>query len=581
MPQPMPMPPRALRPSLRRPGAPLRLLGLALPWLLAQAVQAQVPPAPPALPTLAEPGRAPLRPVLPTPGLGSAPISVPQAAAAQAPAGAEALRFTLRRLQIDGASRYDDASLQPLYAGLLAQEISVAQVFGVAQALELRYRNAGFVTTRVVVPQQTVEDGVFRIRVVEGRLSDIVFDADIGPARAAVERLLEPLRGQVPVSIHEIDRRLLLANDLGGLTVRATLEPAPNTLGGSVLQVRVLRQPREATLSLDSRSSPYLGWASLGGTVSFNALGARADRISLAARSSLETGRSANASAAWDALLSDDGLSLNAALSLAASRPRRELQALDVQSQVRSAQLGLTWPLIRSRQQNLRAVGQLELRDVDTDIAGQAFTRDRLRVLRLGLSYERADELDGISAARLVLHQGLRMAGARRSGDALASRRNGRPDFTKLTLDLTRVQQLGARSSLMLAATGQWSSGALLASEEMALGGASFGRGYDDGEIAADQGVAVSAEIRHHPQWAGLPLAPQLYAFVDAGQLRATAQGAPLANGRSLASAGAGVRADLMPGAIATLELAKPLNATPRTQDNRHPRLFLRWVQQF
>lgn len=556
-----------------------RLLALLLPLLLAPAAQAQS--TPPQLPSGAEPGREALRPVLPTPGLGVAPIAVPQAPAAAAPPNAENLHFTLTRLQIDGASRFSAESLQPLYAGLVGQEITVAQAFGVAQALELRYRNDGYVTTRVIVPQQTIEDGVFRIQVVEGFLSDIVFDADIGPARAAVERLIAPLRGVTPISIAAIERRLLLANDLAGLTVRATLEPSPTTLGGSVLRVFAERVAREGSLGLDTRNSPYLGWANVAGSVAFNAFGERGDRIGLNVRSSLQTGLSATAAVAYDALLSADGLSLNASASLSTSKPQRELKALDVRSQVRSGQATLSWPLIRSRTMNLRAVSQLEVRDVDTDIAGAAFTRDRLRVLRLGFSVDRADALNGISAARFTLHQGLDALGAHRKGDPLASRVNGRSNFTKLTLDLTRLQQLGERSSLMLALTGQRSTGALLASEEMALGGASFGRGYDDGEIAADNGVAASLELRHNPGWAWTPAETQFYAFVDGGRLHASRDGAPLLHAHSLASAGGGVRANLSRNAFVSLELAKPTGPVPRTQDDRQPRLFFKWVQQF
>lgn len=534
-----------------------------------------------ALPSGAEPGREPLRPLLPTPGLGGAPIAVPQAAATQAPPGAQAMQFKLTQLQIDGASHYSAQSLEPLYAGLIGQTISVAQAFGVAQAIELRYRSAGFVTTRVIVPQQTIESGVFRIQVVEGFLADIAFEGDIGPARVAVERLIAPLRGVKPVNLADIERRLLLANDLAGLTVRAVLEASPTTLGGSVLRVSSQRRAREAALTLDTRSSPYLGWAQVGAAASFDALGERADRLSLNLRSSLPTDRSAMAMAGYEAWLAGDGLNLNVSASVSQSQPKLKV-ALDVRSQVQSGQATLSWPLVRSRQMNVRAVGQLELRDVNTDMAGVPFTRDRLRVARVGLSADRADsEWDGLSAVRITLHQGLDVLGAKAPGDPLASRARGRSEFTKLSVDLTRVQPLGARSSLVLAATGQWSADPLLASEEMALGGAAFGRGFDDGEIAADQGVAASLELRHNPGWAWAPADTQVYGFVDAGRLRAHPEGAPLLQGRSLVSAGMGVRSSVAGRGFAALELAKPINAVPHTQSNKQPRLFFKWVQPF
>ena len=175
---------------------------------------------PPQLPPGAEPGRGPLQPVTPQPSLGVPRIEVPRSTAAEPPPGAREARFALRELLIDGATAFPADALRPLYAGLLGREVSVAEVFEAANAIELHYRNAGYVTSRVIVPQQTVADGRFRLVVVEGFVADLVYQGDIGPARAAVERLMGSLRGLGPVTLAAIERRLLLANDLPGVTVR-------------------------------------------------------------------------------------------------------------------------------------------------------------------------------------------------------------------------------------------------------------------------------------------------------------------------------------------------------------------------
>jgi hemolysin activation/secretion protein len=564
----------ALQPFRWRPLALALALILQAPAAWSQAVPAQLPSA-------AEPGREPLRPPVP-PAVGPVSIAVPQAAATRAPPGAEQLRFTLTQVDIDGVSAYPADDLRPLYADLLNTEITVARAFEVASAIELRYRSAGYVTSRVIVPQQTIDNGVFRIQVVEGFVSEIVIDdAAVGPARAAVQRLLAPLRGVRPISLAAIERRLLLANDLAGLTVRATLEPSPTELGASRVLVTATRVARDISVGLNNRTSPYLGSGEVGAGVVFNSIGSRADRVSLSARSSLPPGRSASVAAGWDALVSDNGLSFGLNGSFAKAHPGLELDVLDVRSEVASGQATLTYPLIRSRLQNLRLVGQFEARDVDTDLAGTAFTRDRLRILRVGLSYDRTDTYNGVNAMRVTLHRGLEGLGASKRGDATASRLNGRPDFLKLTAEVTRLQQIGARTSLLATMAAQWTRDALLASEEMALGGTSFGRAYNDGEMAADRGVAAALELRHSPAISMLPQGAQVYGFLDGGRLSATALGAPLTQGRSLASFGAGARVNLPHGLLATLEVAKPISAPVRTEDNKHPRVFFTLAASF
>jgi hemolysin activation/secretion protein len=549
--------------------AALLACSLAPAW--AQTLPAQ-------LPSGAEPGREPPKPAMPLPSMGAPQLAVPGGPSAEAPPGAKDLRFVLKELAIEGATAFTPEALRPLYEKLLGREISVAEAFEAAQAIELRYRNAGYVTSRVIVPQQTVEGGRFRIVVLEGYIADVVYQGEIGPARAAVERLLGGVRRLKPVSIAEIERRLLLANDLPGLTVRGAMEPSPTAQGGSVLVVRVERKATTGSVTLDNRASPYLGSGQLHGSYAWNAIGERADRVSLNAKTSVPTGRSAAIGAGYDALLSDDGLVLNLSASHARSNPRRELEVLNVKSQVNSATGTLTWPLIRSREQNLRAMGQLEARDVDTDIAGAEFTRDHLRILRAGLSWDRSDAWDGITTVRGTLHQGLSALGASDNGSALASRVNGRSDFTKFTFDLTRLQQLTSRMSLVASMTGQHTNKPLLASEEIALGGGGFGRAYDDGEVSADKGVAATIELRYVP--AGLPRNVQFYGYVDGGRAWA-ADGGNTVSRSTLTSFGGGARASLTDTVFATFEIAKPMSAVVATRGNKNARAFLSLTAQF
>lgn len=552
-----------------------------LPLALAAALTAALTAAPPAaraqtvptqLPPAAEPGREAPRPVLPQSTRAAPPVAVPRALASEAPPGASDTRFVLKDLVVDGATAYPDGSLRALYAPLLGREVSVAEVFAAAQAIELRYRNDGFVTTRVIVPQQTVDDGRFRVVVIEGHVAQLVFQGEVGVARAAVEKLLQPLRGQRPVNIAEIERRLLLANDLPGFTVQGTLEASPTEPGGSILVVRAERRVRDVSLMLDNRASPYLDSRQLTAQAAWYGLGERADRLSVNARSSGPGGRSASLGLNLDALITAQGGTLTLGVSHARSRPGRELDVLDVQSRVDN--LSGTWaqPVIRSREHNLRAVAQLEMRQVRTDLAGTPFTRDRLDVLRAGLSWDRADRFDGISTARVMLHQGLTGLRSSTPPPALASRVNGRRDFSKLTLDLTRLQQAGPRSQVLASLTAQISRHALLASEELSLGGASYGRAFDDGEVAGDNGYAVMVELRHQPEV--LPRQGQVFAFADAGKVWAADGGAVPARSK-LASLGGGLRLQLSGSLMATLEVARPLNTEVRTRGNRGPRAFV------
>ncbi|TBV00127.1 ShlB/FhaC/HecB family hemolysin secretion/activation protein [Stutzerimonas kirkiae] len=533
------------------------------------------------LPSAAEPGRRAPVPVMPELIAPGAPILVPQAPAVQAPAGAENFTFRLEELLIEGVTVFSKAELEPLYLDRIGQQVSVRDLFAIANELEVKYRNAGYVTTRVLVPAQEIDGGRFRIQVIEGFVSEVVLPDDIGPAKAAVLRLIEPLRELRPISVAAIERRLLLANDLAGLDVRGSLEPSQSELGGSLLVVSIERKAVDSRVALDNRNSRYLGDAGLSASASLNAFGSRADRLTLNARTSIPLERSWSVGGVYEAQLGSNGLSGSFASSFANSKPGLELDELDVESQVISEVATLSYPLIRSRRENLRLFGEFEYRNVYTDIADDAFNRDRLRILRGGVSYDRADGWDGISALRATLHQGLDLMNATDEGSPYASRFNGRSDFTKLTLDLTRIQQLPGNFSLFGSMTGQLSNRPLLASEEIALGGYSFGRAYDDGEVAGDSGWAAFIELRYNHF--GVPFLPhgiQYYAFYDAGQVWSKSE-ARFEGHQNLFSTGLGLRVNLLANLYATAEITSPLNRDVQAEGDREPRAFFSLIAHY
>jgi hemolysin activation/secretion protein len=543
----------------------LTLVGAAMP---ANGQQVQ-----PTLPSGAEPGRGLPQPVMPTPSAPGQAITVPRASAAEAPAGAENFKLTLKSVAIDGNTAFDTESLRPLYAALIGNQVTVRDLFAVANDIELRYRNAGYVTSRVIVPEQTIEDGTFRITVVEGSISDIIYADDIGPARDTVERLLEPLRGVKPINIAAIERRLLLANDLPGMTVRGSLEPSPTVLGGSVVVVKSERKAIDASITYDNRNSPYLGSSEVIASVVANSIASHADRIGLTAKMSTPARRSWMVAGNYQASLGSDGLTVGLSSSYASSQPGRELKPLEIDSEVVAEVATISYPLIRSRLENLRLVGEFEYRNVKTDLADAAFNEDRLRILRAGVSYDRSDNWQGITAARVTLHQGLDLLGASDHGAPLASRAAGHAEYLKVTADLTRVQQLPNNFSLLATLTSQFTKTPLLASEEIALGGPNFGRGYNEGEISGDNGWAGSIELRYSPALAILPQGAQFYAFYDGGQVWSLSNTRPPGH-VTLASAGGGMRANLHENLFATIEVNKPLNLDVATEDGKPTRVF-------
>ncbi|MGB1548587.1 MAG: ShlB/FhaC/HecB family hemolysin secretion/activation protein, partial [Alphaproteobacteria bacterium] len=252
-----------------------------------------------------------------------------------------------------------------------------------------------------------------------------------------------------------------------------------------------------------------------------------------------------------------------------------EFEVFGIESMGTRVSLEVRHPLIRSRQQSLYLHGRFDYLNSDEEQLGTETFDDRLRVLRLGGRYYFGDVILG-SAYRannqigLEWSQGLNILGESREGASNLSRFRGRSDFTKVTADFYRYQQLAEEWGAGLSIAGQRSAHVLLSAEEFRLGGGRFGRAYDPSELTGVDGVGGSLELQYGRAvgWE-IVNAYQLYGFYDLGAVWDK-------DGRrnSLSSAGLGVRARALESVTASFETALPLTRAVLTEGDNSMRFF-------
>jgi hemolysin activation/secretion protein len=192
-----------------------------------------------------------------------------------------------------------------------------------------------------------------------------------------------------------------------------------------------------------------------------------------------------------------------------------------------------------------------------------------VRALRFGVTADHADAAGGVNLIDLEVSKGIDAFGA---SDADDPRFNGaRPDFTRATLYVARLQSLQGEWSLLVAATAQASGDRLPTAEMFGLGGETFLRGFDPSEVIGENGAAAKVELRRNVALGAL--LATAYAFADTGHVRRKVIGSSDLSA-TLASWGGGVRFGSASGWRGYLELAKPLWRNVASQGNRDARVF-------
>ncbi|MGE0271068.1 MAG: ShlB/FhaC/HecB family hemolysin secretion/activation protein [Alphaproteobacteria bacterium] len=507
----------------------------------------------------------------------------------QAPPGADQIRFVLTNLEIDGATVYTPAQLRPFYEKLLGTEISLLKIYEIAEAIGAKYGEDGYILSLAAVPAQRIRDGVVRIQVIEGYVDKIVVEGEAIKDSDRIKRIAEKITTFRPLKNDQLERYLLLINDMPGVSARGVLKPSA-TPGASDLVLVGERKHFDGYTSADNRGTRYVGPYQFQAGGNANGILGLNESTGLRAVVTSQTNELRLIDVSHDEPISDEGTRANAEFQAASVEPGYTLKSQDITSQQYYGAVGANHPLIRSRTKNWSVRGRFDLRNVTVEEFNGASTisEDRIRAIRLATSLDIVDTFltePAVSLVGMEVGQGLNVLGARPTGSANLSRPDGHSQFTKLNFEAQRLQTLGGGFNLLLAAIGQYSFSGLLASEEFTFGGAQYGRGFDPAELTGDQGVAAKVELQWGQSLSNSFLRSyQLYAFFDAG---AVWQVQPIPDtpwSSSATSTGFGIRANVLENYSGYLEVGKPVTGSVNAlgaEDGKKPRVFFATVARF
>lgn len=567
----------------RRCAAFVGLLAL----LAAPSVMAQAPAVPQISPI---PRIAPA----PPPGVRGPAVAAPAPAISR---GNPDDVFQVSGAAVEGATVYAPDSWAA-QTDRLRGRVTRAQVEAARQEILARYRADGYLLTGVTL----ADGGAGRVRfvVTEGHIAEVKLDGDIGPAGTQVLRFLNRLIEVRPIDSATLERALLLAQDVPGVSLRAVLRPSAEAPGALTLVAQVQRAPWGAVFVADNRGTPFTGPE--GGLLAIDAN----SFTEYGERTTVSLYRSFNntqifGQIATEAFVGSSGLKIRLFGGSGTADPSGALRASRYHGVTTNAGLTASYPVIRTRQHTLGVFGTFELleNEIFTGSPQRQASRDNLRILRGGTEYARQDtwlgsQRSAVSQASLKLSRGLSAFGASSTNPSNVGRQNQVVEFTKVNVELSRNQTLfqpweGATVALQATVAAQYSPDILPSAEKFYLGGARLNRGYYAGEVTGDKAWSTAVELQLNTGFAfeamGYPLdiASTFYSFYDWGE---TVENQKTDPNRRLHSYGAGTRLRFSPNLSVDLEWAhrvvrRPLGRQSNTPALRGDAFYWRLVARF
>jgi hemolysin activation/secretion protein len=511
-------------------------------------------------------------PVNPVPQGSPIPRVLPPAPPAAAPGGVipppsapggnvpnQPVRVT--SVEVDGVTAYPQAEIAQLAAGVVGPAVPLPQIDAARQAILQRYRADGYVLT--TVSANLDNSGRLRFVVTEGHIASVKLDGDIGPAGVQVLRFLNKLTETQPIDSATLERYLLLAQDVPGISLRAVLEPSADTPGALTLVAQVSRQMVSGLATIDNRAFNQTGPLEFLGLLDFNSFSEFGERTEVSYYHAFPNSQNFG-QVSTEVFLGASGLKGRIYAGYGGTVPTGTLGLQGYNGTTTVFGSSLSYPVIRSRQQTLNVNLVFDALDSDISIAPLGTPRtqasyDALRVMRLGEDYALSDLLFGadhsaVNALSVRLSQGMKLLGATTDGISRTSpRQNEQTGFFKVNFEASRTQTLfapweGASLAVMGLLTGQWSPNILPPAEQFYLGGARFTRGYYAGQVPGDKALAATVELQLNTGFEttifqkSLDISTQYYLFYDWGE---TWQNLSTDHSAMINSIGGGVRAQV------------------------------------
>ena len=520
-----------------------------------------------------------------TPELGvSQPI-------ADVPEGAEELSFILRSVTFQGdQSAFSEQDLLGKFSERIGQEITVAELFEAAAIMSARYRNGGYLLSSVIVPAQEIDDGDVVLQVVEGYIDNVVIDSENVSDKypGVVRRYLENIVNERPLTQDTLERYLLLANDLPGISVSSFVQPSRTSQGAATLTAKLSPIKSEPWARLDNRGTKFVGPYQLevGGVINAFKLG----DSSLTGRFIMAPGEGRELHyGSLDYLQEQDaeGTAVQVGINAMRAEPGEELRNLDLKLEAYGATVTVRKKPIRSRAKNLTVSSTFSWNNSETRALEALLFKDSARTLSLNADFSMADQFFGFSTISGGISKGLSAFGATAAFDPLATRSDAEPDATWVNLSVTRFQEMPWLPSASIVATIsiQYAFDPLSTSREFGVGGRANGSAFDPAEITGDHGASGRVELRYD-----VPVSKeaeinqnnllkinniQTYGFGDGGAVWHDEGEATGQQHDRISSAGLGARFSLSRGFSGSIEVAKPYGKTIASEGDREPRIFV------
>ncbi len=488
---------------------------------------------------------------------------------------------------VKGSTLLDEGEISKEIQRFKKQRVQFSELEELANKLTKRYREKGFVTSRVYVPSQKIGGEKVTLQAVEGKVGEKFFGEGRWYEPHVYSNRINLKKGEF-LNIKKLSKSLALINEHPDLKIRTSLVAGQNP-GDTDLKFMVVdKLPLHAMFGYDNQGRKFIGNERLSLTLTNNNMFGFGDRNTFNITGSKGSLGIVNH---YEADVWKYGTKIGMDFARSSLALREQFKVLEVGGGAKTFSPFISQRLYTGRRLKADFNMALDVKRSNNDIFGSPFAEDRIRVLRPSITLQEFDRWGttilsnevGIGILFEGATSGNEVGSPRDSSKLSANRLGAGSRFSRWTGSLTRLQKLPLDAFTIMKVNAQLTKDLLVSAEQFQVGGAFSVRGYREGRLIGDSGLIASMET-HFPfyifpkKWK-LPFVNgtlrknfELITFVDFGASYTNSP--PLGQEASdyVLGAGVGVRVRLTRFLTGRFDVGWPLLRAP--PDTSRPRVY-------
>lgn len=402
----------------------------------------------------------------------------------------------------------------------IGRDMTLKDIQAVASQITRYYRAHGYFVARAYIPVQSMVDGIVEITVLEGSYGKFQLHNSSHVKDRIIKGMLDDVKDSNIISTNTIERAMLIINDTPGARVTQADVTPGEEIGTSDFIITASGTSRiNGYIMADNAGSRYTGTSRLMAGAWLNSPFGLGDRLFVSglvsSGSDLTNGR-----IAYSLPLTYSGMRGELAYSRTNYSLTEEYDALDAEGNSDNIEMNFSYPVIRTRLENLKVTVNFISRDMEDKInsLGSDIRKDS-KSAEAGLIYSRQNALLGVYCKTELSGT---LTYGKLSFDSAEDERRDKAGadtegtYSKIKLNLANSFIFSPKWTFKAALTAQSSLGGknLDGSEDLSIGGLYGVKVFPSGEVSAENGYILNAELLYSlPAYKGI--GSQISVFAD------------------------------------------------------------------